>query len=167
MRIQAWLRGFVYSLRAAALCGSPFQKEGEIIMEFSFPVMALQAQLHRRLMQGLEETGLSTGQPKVLAYLKSHEGQSQKDIARACLLEPGSLTVLLKRMEAQGLIERRLGEGDRKTRRIYLTEAGRTLAGRAVECFYEVESLAFEGVSEEEIAVFSRVCEKMLDNLGR
>ncbi len=141
-----------------------FSKEG-IAVDISFPVMALQAQLHRRLMQGLEETGLSTGQPKVLAYLKSHEGQSQKEIARACLLEPGSLTVLLKRMEAQGLIERRLCGGDRKTRRIYLTEQGRSLAERAVECFYEVEALAFEGVSDEEAAVFSRVCEKMLDNL--
>ena len=134
-------------------------------MDITFPVMALQTQLHRQLMKGLEESGLSTGQPKVLAYLKSNEGESQKELAQACLLEPSSVTVLLQRMEKQGLIERRQREGDRKTRSIFLTECGHTLSALAVERFYEVERLAFEGVSEEEAAVFSRVCEKMLENL--
>lgn len=35
------------------------------------------------------------GQPKVLDYLKDHDGSSQKEIARACHIEPGSLTSIL------------------------------------------------------------------------
>lgn len=134
-------------------------------MDLTFPLMQLQSRVHRQLMKGLEESGLSAGQPKVLAFLKSHEGLSQKEIARACLLEPSSLTVLLKRMERQSLIERRLEDGDRKTRHIWLTERGRQLAGQAVERFYAVEAQAFSGIPEEEIAVFARVCARMLDNL--
>ncbi len=134
-------------------------------MDISYQLMAMQAQLHRQLMKGLEETGLSAGQPKVLAFLKSHEGLSQKEIALACQLEPSSLTVLLKRMESQGLIERRHQAGSRKTRAVWLTERGHSAAARVVERFYEVERLAFEGVDETELAVFLRVCGKMLDNL--
>ena len=35
------------------------------------------------------------GQPKVLDYLKDHDGSSRKEIARACHIEPGSLTSIL------------------------------------------------------------------------
>ena len=127
--------------------------------------MRMQARLHKQLMKGLEQTGLTTGQPKILAYLKSHQGRCQKEIAQACQLEPGSLTVLLNRMEKQGLIERRRRGGDRKTQYVYLTEQGLALAEAVVTRFYEVERLAFSGISEEEQAVFAHVCEEILRNL--
>lgn len=133
--------------------------------DVSYQMMALQSILMRQLMKGLEDTGLSTGQPKVLGYLKSHEGRLQKEIATACMLEPGSLTVLLNRMEKQGMIERRYRENDRRARCIYLTPRGRELAERVVEVFYEVEALAFQGISEEERALFMRVCDEITENL--
>ncbi|MBE7005103.1 MAG: MarR family transcriptional regulator [Ruminococcaceae bacterium] len=134
--------------------------------DVSQQMMAMQSLLMRRLMKGLEDTGVSTGQPKVLAYLNSHEGKPQKEIAAACMLEPGSLTVLLNRMEKQGMIERGFREGDRRTRRVYLTDHGRALAARVIEEFYAVESLAFRGIPDSERALFLRVCGEVLENLG-
>ena len=133
--------------------------------DISHQMMAMQMLLMRRLMKGLEDTGVSTGQPKVLGFLKSHEGRAQKEIAAACMIEPGSLTVLLNRMEKQGMIERRFCDGNRRTHFIYLTEYGRELAQKVVEQFYAVEEYAFRGIPEEERAVFSRVCAEVLENL--
>lgn len=133
--------------------------------DLSHLMMVMQSLLMRQLMNGLADTELSTGQPKVLAYLKSHEGHSQKEIAAAILIEPGSLTVLLNRMEKQGMIERRFRDGDRRTRCVYLTPYGRKLAARVVEQFYAVEALAFRSIPEEERALFVRVCGEVLDNL--
>ena len=133
--------------------------------DLSNTMIHMQVLLHRRLMEGLAETGLSTGQPKVLAYLKSHEGRCQKEIAAACQLEPGSLTVLLNRMEKQGLIERRMEGGNRRSRHIYLSARGRVLAALVVERFYEVERAAIAGISGAERAVFARVCEEIIENL--
>ena len=133
--------------------------------DLSHQMMAMQSLLLRQLMKGLDSTEVSTGQPKVLAYLKSHEGHVQKEIAAACLLEPGSLTVLLNRMEKQGMIERRFRDGDRRARCVYLTEYGRTLAEQVVARFYEVEELAFVGISEEERGLFLQVCGKVMENL--
>ncbi len=133
--------------------------------DLSHQMMALQTLVLRQLMKGLEGTEISTGQPKVLAYLKSHEGRVQKEIAAACLLEPGSLTVLLNRMERQGMIERRAREGDRRARCIYLTEYGQKLAERVVARFYEVERRAFEGISAEDRAAFARICGAVAENL--
>lgn len=133
--------------------------------EFSFQLMRMQALFHRRLMKNLESTELSTGQPKVLAFLRSHEGRSQKEIAQACLLEPGSVTVLLKRMEQQGVIERRQREGDKKSRCIFLTERGRTLANTSVESFFRTEELAFSGFTEEEKGKLLEFCDRIVNNL--
>ena len=129
--------------------------------------MRMQALFHRRLMKNLEPAELSTGQPKVLAFLKSHEGLSQKEIAQACLLEPGSVTVLLKRMEQQGIVERRQREGDKKSRCIFLTERGRSLADMSVESFFRTEELAFSGFTEEEKGQLMAFCERIVNNLQK
>lgn len=139
--------------------------KGDFMKDFTQQIMAMQSRVHKQLMRSLEGSGLSTGQPKILAYLKSHEGRCQKEIAQACQLEPGSLTVLLKRMERQGLIERRCLGNDRKTRYIYLTGEGRRLAALVVERFYAVEQLALSGISPEEEALFARLCTQILQNL--
>ena len=135
--------------------------------ELSGMMIQMQALLHRRLMEGLAETELSTGQPKVLAYLKSHEGRCQKEIAAACQLEPGSLTVLLNRMEKQGMLERRMEGNNRRSRHIYLSDYGRELAALVVQRFYEVEELALAGLSAEDRAAFERISGEIIKNLEK
>ena len=64
--------------------------------------------VQKKLMDQLKDTGLTLGQPKVLDYLKDHDGASQKEIAAGCLIEAGSLTSILNRMEEKDLIERKI-----------------------------------------------------------
>ena len=135
------------------------------MQDFTYQIMAMQSLAHQQLLRGLTHTELSTGQPKVLAYLKSHEGQRQKTIAQACQLEPSSLTVLLNRMEKQGMISRRHQSDDRRSLSVYLTDYGRSLATQVVERFYEVERAALSGISPEDESVFERVCKQILENL--
>ena len=84
--------------------------------DITHQIMQMQAMVHRAIMRGVDQEKVSAGQPKVLAFLKNHEGLSQKDIAKACQIEPGSLTVLLNRMEALGMVDRRRAEGNRRSR---------------------------------------------------
>ena len=135
------------------------------VRDFSFQLMRMQTLFHKRLLKDLEATGLSYGQPKVLAFLKSHEGRSQKEIAQACQLEPSSVTVLLKRMEQQGIVERRRRDGDRKSRSIFLTERGRALANASVVSFFRTEELAFAGFTEEEKNKLTEFCDRIVNNL--
>ena len=55
-------------------------------------LMANQMLVQRQLLDRLKNTGLTIGQPKVLDYLTDHDGSSQKEIAKGCFLEAGSLT---------------------------------------------------------------------------
>ena len=75
--------------------------------------------VQKKLMEQLKDTGLTLGQPKVLDYLKDHDGASQKEIAAGCLIEAGSLTSILNRMEEKDLIERKMLNGNRHTFHIF------------------------------------------------
>ena len=87
--------------------------------------MANQMLIQKRLLERVKASGLTLGQPKVLDYLKNHDGASQKEIAAGCFIEAGSLTSILNRMEEKGLIERHMLNGNRRTFHIFMTESGK------------------------------------------
>lgn len=98
--------------------------------------------VQKKLMEQLADTGLTLGQPKVLDYLKDHDGASQKEIAAGCLIEAGSLTSILNRMEEKGLIERKMLNGNRRTFHIFMTESGKKNQKLVEEAFKKIEKTA-------------------------
>ena len=54
----------------------------------------------------IAELGLSVGQPKILGFLTRHDGCMQKELAAMCDIEPATISRLLDKMEADGLISR-------------------------------------------------------------
>ena len=123
-----------------------------IQMQDSFHYLAMvnQMMIQKKLMEQLKTTGLTLGQPKVLDYLKDHDGASQKEIAAGCLIEAGSLTSILNRMEEKGLIERKMLNGNRRTFHIFMTESGKKNQKLVEAAFEKIEETAFSGISEEE-----------------
>ena len=105
--------------------------------------------VQKKLMEQLADTGLTLGQPKVLDYLKDHDGASQKEIAAGCLIEAGSLTSILNRMEEKDLIERKMLNGNRRTFHIFMTESGKKNQKLVEEAFKKIEKTALNGISEE------------------
>ena len=128
-------------------------------------IMANQALVQKALLERLRPVGLTIGQPKVLDYLKDHDGDSQKEIAQGCHLEAGSLTSILNRMEEKGLIERRMLNGNRRTSHVFLTEEGREKQQLVETAFSRIEQQALLGVSDEEFAVFMAIYQKIYRNL--
>lgn len=128
-------------------------------------IMANQMLVQRGLLERLKETGLTIGQPKVLDYLKEHDGSNQKEIARACFLEAGSLTSILNRIEEKGLVERRMLNGNRRSFHVFLTENGKKNQELVEEMFAEIEKDALDGISSEEFETFMEVYRKIYGNL--
>jgi DNA-binding MarR family transcriptional regulator len=79
----------------------------------------------------LEPLGLTHPQYLVMLALWERSPRSLRDIADALLLEPPTLTPLLKRLEAIGYLERRRNPANERELGIELTEAGRALRARA------------------------------------
>lgn len=133
---------------------------------FHYLLMANQALIHKKLLAGLKDTDLSLGQPKILEYLKGHNGSSQKDIAQGCHIEAGSLTSVLARMEDKGMIERKMLNGNRRSLYVFLTEKGERLQKIVEKEFDFLETKAFEGISKEEKIFFMDVFLKIYNNIN-
>ena len=71
-------------------------------LSFHYLSMAVHSMIQKNFMEQVKPSGLTSGQPKVLDYLRDHNGANQKEIAAACHIEPGSLTSVLNRMEENG-----------------------------------------------------------------
>ena len=128
--------------------------------------MANQMLIQKRLLERVKASGLTLGQPKVLDYLKDHDGASQKEIAAGCFIEAGSLTSILNRMEEKGLIERRMLNGNRRTFHIFMTESGKKNQKLVEENFEKIEETALNNVSEEEQKVFMEIFLRIYRNLA-
>ena len=133
---------------------------------FHYLSMANHMMVQKKLMEQLKVTGLTLGQPKVLDYLKDHDGASQKEIAAGCLIEAGSLTSILNRMEEKGLIERKMLNGNRRTFHIFMTESGKKNQKLVEETFEKIEETALNNVSEEEQKVFMEIFLRIYRNLA-
>lgn len=136
-------------------------------LSFHYLLMANQAMVQKELLGGLMDTPLSPGQPKVLDYLKENDGASQKEIAGGCHIEPPTLTVLLNRMEKNGLIERRVQDNNRRTWYVYLTEHGKMYQKRVEEEFQKIEAAVFQGISKEEKEIFTKAWIQIYENLKK
>ena len=128
--------------------------------------MAEQSLFQKELLARLKDTGLTIGQPKILDYLKDHDGAGQKDIAGGCHIEPGTLTTLLNRMEDAGLVERRTLNGNRRSLYVFLTEKGKDQVKLVTEAFSSMEEEAFRGISETECETLMRLMHRVYDNIS-
>ncbi|WP_232021667.1 MULTISPECIES: MarR family winged helix-turn-helix transcriptional regulator [Pseudonocardia] len=79
----------------------------------------------------LEPMGLTHPQYLVLLALWERSPRSVGELADELALDPGTLSPLLKRLEAAGLVDRRRVPGNERTLAVTLTSAGRALRARA------------------------------------
>jgi DNA-binding MarR family transcriptional regulator len=70
----------------------------------------------------------SPGRAGILFLIEANPGVTQSRLAHAVGLERSTMVGVLHSLEAQGLLERRRGN-DRRTNGLWLTRAGRALAG--------------------------------------
>lgn len=128
-------------------------------------IMANHMLVQKALLDRLKNTELTIGQPKILDYLQDHDGSTQKDIAKACFLEAGSLTTILNRMEEKELINRTTLNGNKRSFHIFITDKGREYLTLINTSFSEIEENALNGISDAEFKQFMDVYQKIYKNL--
>ena len=80
----------------------------------------------------LEPMGLTHPQFLVMLALWEHEPLSVKEISGLLQLEPPTVSPMLKRLQATGLVERHRSVADERSVRLTLTPRGRALRQQAV-----------------------------------
>lgn len=120
-----------------------------------------------RMHMLLEKVGVYPGQPPLLLTLGRTNGQSQRELAEKLHIKAATITVMVKRMEAAGLVERRPDPDDQRVSRVYLTEQGRVVLGKVRETFKAMEGECFCNFTAEEQIILRRLFMQMRENLLR
>ena len=82
---------------------------------------------------------------------KLGEGNPQCDLARAIGVEAPSLVRTLGQLEAQGLVERRACDDDRRSKRLYLTPAAMPLLEQIDSVVLAARQEMLAGLSEQDL----------------
>lgn len=109
----------------------------------------------------------SGAQSKALHFLLTNSDRDifQKDLEEAYGLRPATASQLLKKMEENGLILRKPLDSDARLKRIIPTEKALEYQEKMIHDLNELEKRLIQGIAPAELEVFTRVIEKMLQNL--
>lgn len=101
----------------------------------------------------------------VLSALAMSDGASQREIVGMTHLRPPTVSVILRSMEDEGLVELFKNPEDKRELRARLTQKGREIDRNGLEKIRQTDALALEGLSEDEQATLMTLLGKIRENL--
>ena len=128
--------------------------------QLCFPLYAASREVIRRYRPFLEELDLTYTQYITLMVFWEVGQINVKELGKRLYLDSGTLTPLLKSLEAKGYVNRSRSKSDERVLNVELTEAGEALKERAVKipgCLMEMMPL-----NQEEAGELYRLLHKIL-----
>ena len=131
-------------------------------VQLCFPLYACSREIIKQYKPYLDKLDLTYTQYIAMLVLWEKRSITVKDLGSELFLDSGTLTPLLKKMEAKGLITRRRSDLDERSLIVSVTEEGMALRERAVEVPYEMASCV--NLEPSEAKELYRLLYKLLDN---
>jgi DNA-binding MarR family transcriptional regulator len=128
--------------------------------QLCFPLYACAREVVRLYKPYLDPIGLTYTQYIVMLVLWERDPLSVKELGERLYLDSGTLTPLLKKLEAQGLLTRTRSAADERSVNISLTSLGEQLRERAVGIPRSMSGCL--PLSEEEEEALSGLLKKIL-----
>ena len=113
----------------------------------------------------LDDIGLTYPQYLVMLVLWEQDGITVSELGERLYLDSGTLTPLLKRLEAAGLVQRQRDPQDERRVRIALTSAGQALRAQAEPIPACI--LARSHLTLSEVQALTHQIQTLRDSLGR
>ncbi|OWV52105.1 MarR family transcriptional regulator [Mameliella alba] len=113
--------------------------------------------------RSFEAEDIRPGELTVLMVLHENPGIRQGMLAKALSIKRAHMTKMVRQMEDEGLILRRVPEDDKRAMELWLTEAGEARVAVLAPILAEHESGGAAGLSVTETAELKRLLRKMLN----
>lgn len=127
--------------------------------------------LHRRVIERFaDKLDLHCACHRMLMHISCVDNiPSQKELAEHFKISPAAVATTLKRLEADGYIERSKSPDlkDSRVNEISVTERGRRAAEDTEKYFRFVDSSALDGFSDDDIDTLVSLLDRMQDNLHK
>ena len=128
--------------------------------QICFPLYAASREMIKQYKPFLDEIDLTYTQYIAMMVLWEKKSTNVKDLGEALYLDSGTLTPLLKKLEAKGLLTRKRSTLDERSLDVTITAAGEALREKALE----VPDLAAQcaNLEPKEAEALYRILYKML-----
>jgi len=130
-------------------------------------VQQVSSRVFNRLLKDAGGADINSAQGRILFALWEKGGMSISALAKETALEPSTLTSMLDRLEAAGLLRRSPSAEDRRAYVVECTDAGRAMESRYAALSKRMTELFYGEMSEAEIAAFEGSLGAILANLER
>lgn len=130
--------------------------------QLCFPLYACSREIIKQYKPFLDELDLTYTQYITMMVLWEKKTLTSKELGNCLFLDSGTLTPLLKKMEAKGLLSRRRSEEDERNLVVTITEAGEQLKEKAIEVPGKVAQCS--NLEPEEAETLYRILYKILKN---
>ena len=131
--------------------------------QICFPLYSAANAVVRAYRPMLAELDITYLQYMVLMVLWQRPSLNVKELGEQLRLDSGTLTPLLKRLEKKGLVERKRGEQDERTRIITITGEGLALKKRAEDIPHRLACTI--GLQAQQGRELKALCEQLLGAL--
>lgn len=114
----------------------------------------------------LKQLGITYTQYLVLLVLWEKDDQPINDIGKTLLLGINTISPLIKRMEAQGLVARHNSDTDKRQQLVYLTQKGKEMKEKAAKIpGYMLEAMNENNVDAEALSKLIPVLDDYIQKL--
>ena len=110
----------------------------------------------------------------VLYALYAHEPVTQKEIADSTGLSKQTVSTVMRALKAEGLVELRTAESDRREKHVCLTQNGKQYAAELLAPLHNLEQRVFDVMGSDRvkqmtdaIALFNLVFEKEMESVAK
>ena len=117
--------------------------------------------LHKRL----KHLNINGSEHSVIAYLVVHKSVNGDEISEFLKIDKSTASKTLSNLEKKGLITRRTNEHNRREKLIDITPEGFSLAVEVEEIINTWTRDVMKNLSEEEINIFNKLCDKVADSI--
>lgn len=118
-----------------------------------------------RFNERLMKHGLTRVQWIALYFLEKYGSISQKYLAQKMDIKGSSTARLVDRMERDGYVERIPDKNDRRAVKLMITDSGKDILHKLTPIGEQLSQEISRDLSNEEIAVFKKVIQKMIENV--
>ena len=128
-------------------------------------VHQLGGRVFERILKASEVDTFNGPQGRILYVLWENEKLSISEIGKLTSLAKTTLTSMLDRMEAMGLIEKIQSEDDRRQIFVSITEKSRQYKKIYDQVSKRMNMIFYKNFAPDEISLFERMLKQIIDNL--
>ncbi len=144
-----------------ALTGEP----AALMRNATMKLTIIARQLRAHFDQSVVRLGVTRSQWTVIAAVARYPGATQRTIANLLEIAEASAGRLIDRLCADGLLERRTKDDDRRAHAVFLTEKGQAITMQLSDIARQNEEVAFGGFQVEDLKRFNALLDALSENI--